>query len=75
MSRCILAAILLQLMWKPHLAVHAISHASMPWYAVSKILDLEAPLEATGKETSKGSNDGGKSCQHHSMKLHASQHR
>ena len=53
-----------------HLTVHAISHAAMPRYAVPKVLDLEPAFEATGKETSKWSNDGGKSCQDHSVKLH-----
>ena len=31
----------------------------MSWYDVSKVLDLECPLEARGKETSKGTDDGG----------------
>ena len=39
--------------------------------AVSKVLDLEASLEATGKEASKRRNDGGKGCQDHGMKLHS----
>lgn len=43
----------------------------MARYAVSKVLDLEASLEATGKEASKRRNDGGKGCQHHGMKLHS----
>ena len=53
------------------LAVHAVSHPSMARYAVSKVLDLEASLEATGKKASKRRDDGGKRCQHHSMKLHS----
>ncbi len=43
----------------------------MARYAVSKILDLEASLEATGKEASKRRNDGSKCCQHHGVKLHS----
>ena len=31
----------------------------MSWYDVSEVLDLECPLEARGKETSKGTDDGG----------------
>lgn len=39
------------------LAVHAISHPSMARYAVPKVFDLEAPLEATGKKAAKWSDD------------------
>ena len=31
----------------------------MSWYDVSKILDLEGPLEAGSEEASKGADDGG----------------
>ena len=51
------------------LAVHTVCHASMARYAVPKVLDFEATLEAACKEAAKGSNDGCKGCQHNSMKL------
>lgn len=39
------------------LAVHTVSHAPMTRYAVPKVLDFEATLEATCEETAKWSND------------------
>ena len=36
-----------------------VHNTTMSWYDVSKVLDLECPLEARGKETSKGTDDGG----------------
>ena len=41
----------------------------MARYAVTKVLYLEAPLEAAGKEASKWCDDGCKRCQHHCMEL------
>ena len=36
-----------------------VHNSTMSRYNVSKVLDLEGPLEARGKETSKGTDDGG----------------
>ena len=54
---------------KAYLAVHAVSHAPMSRYAVAKVLDLEAALEARGKEAAKGSDDGRAQGQHYGMQL------
>ena len=37
-----------------------VHNSTMSRYNVSKVLDLERPLEARGKETAKGTDDGGK---------------
>lgn len=40
------------------LAVEAIDNTAVAGNNVAKVLDLEGPLEATGKEAAKGANDG-----------------
>ena len=37
-----------------------VHNSTMSRYNVSEVLDLERPLEARGKETAKGTDDGGK---------------
>ena len=42
------------------LTVKSVHDASMTWDDVFKVLDLECSLESRSKESSEGSNDGGK---------------
>lgn len=42
------------------LAVHAVRHATVAGDRVTKVLDFEGTLEAGSKETTEGSDEGGK---------------
>jgi len=47
----------------PHLTVETVSDAPVPGDGVAKVLDLEAALEAGGKEAAKGGQEGGEESQ------------
>lgn len=40
------------------LTIEAVHNSSMAWNDIAKVFDFECSLEATGKETTKGPNDG-----------------
>lgn len=58
-----------QLVESPHLTVHSVRHPPMAWYAVPKILDLEAALEATREEAAKRRDDRCKQRHHQRVQL------
>mmetsp|Transcript_6268 Transcript_6268/g.13755 ORF Transcript_6268/g.13755 Transcript_6268/m.13755 type:complete len:249 (+) Transcript_6268:625-1371(+) len=53
-----------------HLAVKAVSDASVAGDGVAKVLHLEGALETTGKEATKWCDDGGEDGEHHGVQLH-----
>ena len=52
------------------LAIHAIGHTAMSWYAIAKIFDLEGSLESGCEETAKRSNQGCEGCKNCDVELH-----
>lgn len=51
------------------LAIHPIGHTTMSWNRMSKVFNVESPLETRGKESAEWSDQRGESCHHEAVDL------